>query len=76
MTEIDENVAKIWLQKKIDEFIDRFDPIAPRDEFWMNDFENVKDILNRFCWFINHDDDDEKAKRRQLYEELKKEFGE
>ena len=75
MAEINENVVKIWLQKKIDEFIDRFDPISPRDEFWMNDFENVKDVLNRFCWFINHDDE-EKAKRRQLYEELKKEFGE
>lgn len=73
MTEIEEKIAKHWLQKKIDEFMDRFDPNAPRDEFWMNNFENVKDVLKGFYEFINHGDE-EKAKRRKLYEELKKEF--
>jgi len=39
----------------------------------MNNYENVKDVLDDFYQFINRDDE-EKAKRRKLYEELKKEF--
>lgn len=73
MTEIVEQVAINWLQKKINEFIDRFDPNEPKDEFWMNNYENVKDVLDDFYQFINQDNE-EKAKRRKLYEELKKEF--
>lgn len=72
MTEIDQ-IAKHWLQKKIDAFVDQYDPNEPRDEFWMNNYENVKDVLDDFYQFINRDDE-EKAKRRKLYEELKKEF--
>lgn len=72
MTEIDQ-IAKLWLQKKIDAFVDQYDPNEPRDEFWMNNYENVKDVLDDFYQFINRDDD-EKAKRRKMYEELKKEF--
>lgn len=72
MTEIDQ-IAKHWLQKKIDSFVDQYDPNETRDEFWMNNYENVKDVLDDFYQFINRDDE-EKAKRRKLYEELKKEF--
>lgn len=68
-----DQIAKHWLQKKIDAFTDQYDPNEPRDEFWMNNYENVKDVLDDFYQFINRDDE-EKAKRRKLYEELKKEF--
>jgi len=68
-----DQIAKLWLQKKIDEFVDQYDPNASRDEFWMNTYENVKDVLDDFYQFINRDAE-EKEKRRKLYEELKKEF--
>lgn len=68
-----DQIAKLWLQKKIDAFVDQFYPNETRYEFWKNDYENVKDVLDDFYQFINRDDE-EKAKRRKLYEELKKEF--
>lgn len=62
-----------WFKKKIDAFVNRLDPNEPKDEFWVNNYQNVKDVLDDFYEFINGDDE-EKAKRRKLYEELKKEF--
>ena len=75
MTEIDENVAKIWLQKKMNEFMDLFDPNEPKDEYYMNAYQDSEDVLDKFYNFV-FKDSIEKEKRRQLYEELKKEFGE
>ena len=72
MSEINENVAKIWLRKKMNEFMDLFDP---NESIYMNGYKDSKDVLDDFYEFI-FKYSIEKEKRRQLYEELKKEFGE
>lgn len=73
MSEIVEEVAKSWLKKKIEEFIDQFDVNASKDEFYETYYERNLDVLQDFYEFIDKERR-EKEERRKLYEELKKEF--
>ena len=73
MNKIIEQAAIEWLRAKITMFIDQYDPNEPKDEFWMNNYENIKYVLDGFYEFIDQDNI-EKEKRRKLYEELKAEF--
>lgn len=73
MSEIVEEVAKSWLKKKIDKFIDQFDVNASKDEFYETYYERNLDVLQDFYEFIDKERR-EKEERRKLYEELKKEF--
>lgn len=73
MSDIVEEVAKNWLKKKIDQFIDQFDANASKDEFYETYYERNLDVLQDFYAFIDKERR-EKEQRRKLYEELKKEF--
>jgi hypothetical protein len=73
MDEIFEKNAIDWLQKKIAEFVftqqDSYE-----NEWYTTDRKLAKSILDEFVEFVDHENI-EKEKRRKLYEELKKEFG-
>lgn len=73
MSEIVEEVAKSWLQKKIGKFIDQFDANGSKNEFYETYYERNLDVLNNFYAFIDKERREKEA-RRKLYEELKKEF--
>ena len=73
MNEIFEKNAIDWLQKKIAEFVsDKQD--SYRNEWYVTDRVLASSILDEFVEFVDHENI-EKEKRRKLYEELKKEFG-
>ena len=73
MNEIFEKNAIDWLQKKIAEFVSEKDN-SHNNEWYVTDREIASSILDEFVDFVDHENI-EKEKRRKLYEELKKEFG-
>lgn len=73
VNEIFEKMAIDWLQKKITEFVSNQQDDS-KNEWYATDREFAQSILDDFVEFVDHDNI-EKEKRRKLYEELKKEFG-
>ena len=73
MNEIFEKNAIDQLKKKIAEFVSEKQDCY-RNEWYLTDQELASSILDEFVEFVDHEKI-EKEKRRKLYEELKKEFG-
>lgn len=73
MNENFEKNAIDWLQKKIAEFVSEKDD-SYNKELYVTDRVLASSILDEFVEFVDHENI-EKEKRRKLYEELKKEFG-
>lgn len=73
MNEIVEQVAINWLRKKISEFVETLQD-SYKNEWYASDRVIACSFLDDFMEFVDHENS-EKTKRRKLYEELKKEFG-
>ena len=73
MNEIFEKNAIDWLQKKIAEFVSNKQD-SYNNEWYVTDRVLASSILDEFVDFVESENN-EKEKRRKLYEELKKEFG-
>ena len=75
MTYLEEKNARLWIKKKINEYLDSLDIDETNPEYCRIGLDDTKHVLNCLYTFINKDFA-KKDKRYQLYEELKKEFEE